>query len=57
MYYPEYSILKAQKTLLWHYKKMYEIARYNKKYGAIFMSYKEYSKLRKMEKAYKTSII
>ncbi len=54
IYDPKYSFLKAQKTLMWHYKKMFDIAQYNKKYGAIFMSYKEYRILRKQELAYKT---
>ncbi len=53
IYDPKFSFLKAQKTLMWHYKKMFEIAQHNKKYGAEFMSYKEYRILRKKELAYK----
>ncbi len=53
IYDPRFSFLKAQSDILWHYRRMFEIAMHNKQQGSAFMTMNEYRRLKVEEKAYK----
>jgi hypothetical protein len=53
IYDPSFSYFKAQVVLINYFKSMFTIAGQNNKNGAAYMTYKEYKKLKQLEKEYK----
>jgi hypothetical protein len=53
IYDPNFSYFKAQVVLINYFKSMFTIARENNKNGIAYMTYKEYKKLKQLEKEYK----
>lgn len=56
IYDPSFSFFKAQYVIARHYKMMFYAAKENQKRGISFMSFKEFSSLRKSEKKYKEQV-
>lgn len=57
IYDPSFSFFKAQLVIAAHYKMMYDAAKENRKKGISFMSFSEFSTVRKSEKIYKGQVV
>jgi hypothetical protein len=57
IYDPHFSFFEGQKTIIRHFKKMYEISRYNHQLGHAYMTFSEFKSLRKLERSYKQKLL
>ncbi len=56
IYDPSFSFFKAQHVIAQHYKMMFYAAKENQKRGTSFMSFEEFTSLRRSEKKYKERV-